>query len=297
MKLFLILIGGYYALALSIALIPFSIKYISANYKKIVDFEMTLEKGTTLGNEYYYVIVKASFYDEPKHFYFGFGLLKFSIAFVPVETIPAALKELLKDKYLYQTQWDSAIPRGSSMLSETINKAKVGVAEGLFIYSPASIELDALRGLGFTDGQDIFFMTNRAISRKKIETYKEKLLEWDKLSHKDSVIERRKFFESEGEIVKYLDRWQIIHRDEEFARKAINLICQAAGDKAIRKAKLNRSFSMNKDFSQFFPFVAPVRIRAYIENEKLVLKGATFKEKDGKFIFDSRTFTEEFDLQ
>lgn len=297
MKVLLILIGGYYALALSIALIPFLMKYINAKFKRTIELHITLEKGTSPGNEYYFLLVKAPFYDEEKHFYFGVSLRKFSIAFVPVETIPAALKQLLKDKYLYQVEWDSATPHEFSMLSETIKEGRVEVAEGLFIYSPESIKLDALRHLGFNDGRDVFFITSQQVDRSKIETYGDKLLEWDKLSPEKKVNEQLEFLESEGEIVKFLDRWHIIHRDEEFVRKGINLILQAVGEKAIRKAKLNASFSITKDLSQFFPFIAPVRIRAYIDNEKLVLKGATFKEKNGKFVFEPRTFTEEFNLQ
>jgi hypothetical protein len=291
--LIVILIGSYYALALSIALIFLLIKYVNANYKSTIRFDIRLEKGTSPGNEYYYLLVKAPFYDEAKHFYLGFSLLKFSIAFVPVETIPAALKELLKEKYIYQVQWDSMIPHESPMLSETIKDGKVEVAEGLFIYSPESIKLDALRDLGFNDGRDIFFMTSQPIDRNKIQTYKKKLLEWDKLSPRDQMMEERRFFESEGELVKFLDTWQIIHRDEEFVRKAINLICEAVGRKAIRKAKLNTSFSIKTDLTQSFSFIGPTAIRAYTKNGQLVVKGVTAKKENGKWVPESITFTEQ----
>jgi len=188
----------------------------------------------------------------------------------------------LKDKYLYQNEWDSAIPSECSNFSETINEKKVRVTHGLFIYSPESIELDALKELGFTDGEDVFFITRQEINSSKIQCYKEKLSEWNRLSSEDSITTKRDFFESEGEIQKIVDIWQIIHQDEEFVKNAINLVFQAVGEKAIKKAKLNASFSINKDFSKYFPVSShriPTAVKVYIKNRKLVFKSKSFKEE------------------
>ncbi len=222
MKTILIIIVVLMAINLTFAGFSFLVAYLKANLLKQVEFTVSLNKGTMKGQEDYYLNLKAPFYDEEKYFYFGF--LPIQISFIPIETIPSALNEVLKEKYLLQTEWDCGIPYEHPQISEALKGSKVEAVKGLFIYSPEAISLGALTKVGFTDGKDTFFITNQKLPEDKIENLNEKQSEWSKTFPRDAILAERDYFQFEGEVVKALDYWQIIHKDEAFIRKAINLV-------------------------------------------------------------------------
>ncbi|OGX11598.1 MAG: hypothetical protein A2351_06320 [Omnitrophica bacterium RIFOXYB12_FULL_50_7] len=279
MKTILIFIGVLIAINLAFAGFSFIGAYLKANLLKQVEFTVSLNKGSMKGNEYYYLNLKAPFYDEEKHFYLGF--LPIQISFIPIETVPSVLKQLLKEKYLLQTEWDCAVPYEHSQISEALKENKIEAIKGLFIYSPEAISLGALTKLGFTDGKDVFFIINQKLPDDKIRDFENKLSEWSKISPRDAILAEREWLQSEGEIVKAVDVWQIIHRDEDFIRKAINLVFERVGEKAIKKAGLKVSFSSHVDFASHV-FSAPrgsaQAVKVFIKGNKMIFQGRGFKE-------------------
>jgi hypothetical protein len=279
MKTILIVIGVLIAINAVYAFLLFILAYLKANLLRKVGFNISLSKGGGLEDTYYYLNLKTPFYDEKKHFYLGFPPV--TISFIPVETIPVALNELFKDKYLLQTERDGAIPCKSPRISDALNESKIEVCNGLFIYSPESISLNGLNEVGFSDGRDILFIIGQRLSEDKMQGLNDKDLEWLKMSARDRILDRREYFQSEGEIVKFLDRWQIIHRDEDFIRKAISLIFQKIGEKAVKKAGFNKRFLINAKFTDRMILLlknSVRRIKVFVKGNKIVFQCGTFKQ-------------------
>ncbi len=86
------------------------------------------------------------------------------------------------------------------------------------------------------------------------------------------MVTRREYLDSEGEIVKYLDILQIIHKDKEFIEKAINLIFIEVGKKALRKAKLKEKININMNYSKYYIDNIPKSdiIKVYASKKRLV---------------------------
>ncbi len=102
----------------------FAKHYLRSNFSRTVKFAIRLEHGKLPDNDYYYLTFKGPFYDEKKHFYFGFNIINFDISFVPVETITLVMKELLSNKYLIQTEWDFAKPNTSDSFLDSLKTIK-----------------------------------------------------------------------------------------------------------------------------------------------------------------------------
>lgn len=281
MKTFIIIVIGLLVLNLLIAGVGFFVKVLKSKFLKSVEFTVSLNVGSKPGNQYYYLNLQTPFYDEKKNFYLGLSI-PIQISFVPIETIPLALKEILKDKYLIQIEWDNSEPPQMPELVADLKERKAIIGDGIFVYTPEAINSGGL-DCAFTDGRDVLFISSNQIGNDKLQAFKEKKAEWQKMSNFDNIVAQREFFNTDGDIVKALDVWQIILKDKEYMSKAINIIFQRCGEKALHKAGLhNVTFSKDTDFSKYIfsnPKGSTDTVRISVKENKVIFRGKSFKEE------------------
>jgi hypothetical protein len=236
-KILIGIIIGYYVVRLLQAVHRFLYKLICSKLAKRRFIRISLIRQNDPGNEYWYLSLDAPLYDERHYFYFSAGWVGFNVAYVPIETIPGILKEMLVDRHLFQTRRDWAILR-----------------EAPYVYSPIAIQEGQLISHALSDGADVFFIGTKGFDKKKLDGYVDQVSEWANLALPARVLSQREYFESEGELFKVIDQWSIVHRDKDFIDQFINRLAVEIGKKVIKKAGINGIMDSSLNAAAFFKF-------------------------------------------
>jgi hypothetical protein len=153
---------------------------------------------------------------------------------------------------------------------------------GLDIYTPTQIQQGILEQKAFTDGRDVFFIAKQGLPEDEVKGYAEFSKNWSRAEPLKAGIAKREYFGSEGELVKFLDFWQIIHKDQEMISHAINVVFYKIAEKTLAKSDIKANLPDNINFSRHIweiPQGKIASVRSAVRNNKLIFKSHFFKEE------------------
>ncbi|MDH4068879.1 MAG: hypothetical protein OEV30_00490 [Ignavibacteria bacterium] len=206
---------GYYLLTLLYQAARLYIRRREAARSPMVRFDFSLFTDESVGKEYRFVSITPWFYEESeKHFTFAFSLLGFRIFFIPTETMEPVVREHVAGLLCWQVVYDSADLIDSE-------KGMVPVAWGE-------------RGVGFSPGDDMMFMTRQPLDKEKIEKFRADAIHVRRFPRKMTA-GILQVFQPEVVVLKEGNRWMIGFRDSDKRGAFLQLFLRRVGEKILRK--------------------------------------------------------------